>query len=128
MEEDLIKCGVEFCGKFFHQSCVEKISSTLPQDFKKNTIIIKDFVCPQHTCDECGITHTQPQKRLLMWRCFRCPKAFDLIHRPRDVHVLAAGIFLCITHTVTEESWPELPTSLMKQRLNKRKLGVQSLP
>lgn len=56
-----------------------------------------------------------------MWKCFRCPKAFDTQHRPRDVHVLIDNLFLCIRHIQEDEVWPELSTELQNEldQLNK---------
>jgi hypothetical protein len=118
LEEELVKCSVPFCGKFFHSSCLSKPAKGKKSAAKNN--FGTEVVCPLHTCESCGETQTQAKKRSLMWRCLRCPKAYDLKHRPRDVHVLAAGIFLCIKHTLEEECWPELSEKLL-ERVKKRK-------
>jgi hypothetical protein len=111
LENELVKCSVTHCGKFYHPNCV-------------NTSLESDsYVCKLHSCDSCGEVITNPSKRNSLWRCFRCPKAFDTKHRPRDVHVLAEGLFLCIRHTQEEEVWPEMSKSLA-DRLEKRNQQV----
>lgn len=119
MEEELFRCGIAFCGKFFHESCLPKTAEESSQGIT--------LVCPLHTCHNCGKTPPnihEAKKRSRIWRCFRCPKAYDLLHRPRDVHVLASGLFLCIEHTLEEESWPEVPSELIErvEQMRKRKL------
>jgi hypothetical protein len=108
LENELIKCSVKYCGKFYHPECVKTLTSS-----------DEDYVCKLHSCDSCGDVVTNPMKRQLLWRCFRCPKAFDSKHRPRDVHVLAEGLFLCIRHTQEEEVWPDMPKKLA-DRLEQR--------
>ena len=49
-----------------------------------------------------------------MWRCFRCPTAYDIKHRPRDVHIMTDGLFLCIRHVQEEEELPELSPDLFR--------------
>lgn len=113
IEHELVKCCVPHCGKFYHEKCVSR-SANAP-----------DFVCKLHCCDNCGDVVTSPAKRKQLWRCFRCPKAFDVKHRPRDVHVLADGLFLCIRHTQEEEVWPEISKELL-ERLEKQNKGIKS--
>lgn len=103
MENELVKCSVAYCGKFYHPSCVN------------TSIDTKNYVCKLHSCDACGDVVINPSKRNTLWRCFRCPKAFDSKHRPRDVHVLAEGVFLCIRHTQEEEIWPEMSKSIVER-------------
>ena len=104
LEKDLLKCDMRCCGKFYHSSCLPEVQIQADAN----------IICPLHSCTNCGENNQNSNKRSMLWRCFRCPKAYDLKHRPRDVHVLAAGIFLCIEHTVQKEIWPELPKSLEK--------------
>jgi len=100
IENELVKCSIPFCGKFYHSECV------------KTSVDSNNYVCKLHSCDSCGETVINPAKRKNLWRCFRCPKAFDSKHRPRDVHILAEGLFLCIRHTQEEETWPEISKEL----------------
>jgi hypothetical protein len=115
LENELLKCSVSHCGKFYHPNCV---NASLESD---------SYICKLHSCDSCGEVVTNPSKRNSLWRCFRCPKAFDSKHRPRDVHVLAEGLFLCIRHTQEEEVWPEMSKSLTEQ-LEKRNQQVTHSP
>lgn len=127
LDNELIQCGVEFCAKFFHSSCLPNKTTTSEtistEPNTKETVV----VCPLHICGTCGVSHTDVKKRSLIWRCFRCPKAYDLTHRPRDVHVLAPGIFLCIRHTINEESWPDLPDALVKRAKRRIQVSTQQL-
>jgi hypothetical protein len=112
IENELVKCKLPYCGKFYHPDC---LGVSIDKD---------NFYCKLHTCDTCGDTNTDPAKRKQLWRCFRCPKAFDSKHRPRDVHVLAEGLFLCIRHTQEEEVWPEISQQLLDRLQNKVSISL----
>ena len=79
-------CGVSSHGDFTplsnFSSCHESVSDLKKKDEKK--------------------------KRIILWRCFRCPVSYDLKHRPKDVHVITDGLFLCIRHIQEDEELPEL--------------------
>ena len=123
LEDELVPCGVKFCGKFYHASCLSDKSFHDPSSSGNASMI----VCPLHICGTCGVSHTDLKKRSLMLRCFRCPKAYDIMHRPRDVHVLSGNIFLCIKHTLIEETWPDLPDSLVKRAKSRIRVSKVTL-
>ena len=56
------------------------------------------------------------------WRCFRCPLAFDSSHRPKDVHIISEGLFLCIRHIQEDEDLPELTQELIRRIAVKERL------
>lgn len=74
-------------------------------------------ICPLHTCNECKvqILFAFSSKKNNMWRCFRCPLAYDFKHRPRDVHIISEGIFLCIRHIQEDEDLPQLSNDIFKK-------------
>ena len=74
-------------------------------------------ICPLHSCNECKVQtlFAFSSKKNNMWRCFRCPLAFDLKHRPRDVHIISDGIFLCIRHIQEDEDLPQLSNDIFKK-------------
>ena len=52
-------------------------------------------------------------------RCFRCPKAYHLKCRPRDLHNLSLGLFLCIAHVNEDFELPPLPPELNPVKRNR---------
>lgn len=90
-----------------------------------SSIVGDKFICKQHACDDCQENFVLPTKRKQLYRCFRCPKAYDAKHRPRDVHVLLNEIFLCIKHIQEDEIWPEMSAELkLKLELNQNKVTL----
>lgn len=81
-------------------------------------------VCARHTCNECKNTSTTPfnSMKVSWWRCFRCPLAFDSCHRPRDVHIISEGIFLCIRHIQEGEVLPEPNEDLFRRIAAKERM------
>jgi hypothetical protein len=81
-------------------------------------------VCARHTCAECKSTCMTPfnSKKVSWWRCFRCPLAFDSGHRPRDVHIISEGIFLCIRHIQEDEELPEPNEDLFRRIVAKERM------
>ena len=71
------------------------------------------LVCPVHACSGCGLAVADPSKRASMVRCFRCPKSFHLRCRPRDLHNLGSGLFLCISHVNEQGELPPMPPDLL---------------
>ena len=107
LEEDMIKCTLSFCGKYYHKKCMSTYQAG------------KASVCPLHTCAESGIVSTVPfsSDKSTLWRCFRCPVAYEAKKRPRDVHIITSGLFLCIRHVQEEEELPEVSPELFKTLL-----------
>jgi hypothetical protein len=77
-------------------------------------------ICDLHKCFECNDVVLEFKKKKDLCKCFRCPKAYDLKHRPRDVHVLGNEYFLCITHVNEEENMPEIGNDV-QEKMEKRK-------
>ena len=84
-------------------------------------------ICNLHFCNDCGEKCLQFQKRNSLCKCFRCPKAFDLKHRPRDVHILAGEYFLCIKHVNEDESVPELSKEVEEKIIKRNKVEFITL-
>lgn len=70
-------------------------------------------VCPIHSCGVCHKDMTDSSKRKNTLRCFKCPKSYHLSCRPRDLHSLGQGLFLCIAHVNEQENLPAMPTHLL---------------
>lgn len=100
-EAQLLKCSVEFCGKYYHPQCMGAGGEG-------------GQVCPIHTCGTCNETLLDPSKRRNTLRCFRCPKSFHMKCRPRDLHSLGQGLFLCIAHVSEQENLPALSAHLLR--------------
>lgn len=77
-------------------------------------------ICTLHRCHDCKDEVLDIKKKKDLLKCFRCPKAYDRKHRPRDVHVLGNEYFLCIQHVNEEENIPELGKDIM-EKMEKRK-------
>lgn len=73
-----------------------------------------DGICPLHVCAACGEVVSESSQRKTLVRCFRCPKAYHQKCRPRDVHNLGQGVFLCISHISENMELPPLPPELLR--------------
>lgn len=71
-------------------------------------------MCSLHVCAVCGEIVTENGLRNTLVRCFRCPKAYHQKCRPRDVHNLGLGVFLCIGHISENLELPPLPPELLR--------------
>ena len=78
-------------------------------------------ICDRHKCFECKESILDYKLRQELSKCFRCPKAFDIRHRPRDVHVLGGEYFLCIKHVNEEENMPEIGNDV-RAKMEKRNI------
>ena len=107
LEEDLIKCSLRFCGKYYHKRCMSTYKAG------------ETSICPLHSCAESGVVSTIPfsSNESNLWRCFRCPVAYESKRRPKDVHIITHGLFLCIRHVQEEEELPEIRQELFRTLL-----------
>ncbi len=133
IEEDLVKCSVPYCGKFYHSKvhcyishsifllCSKQLLNDQCMDEGEHS---SKNVCNLHRCCECAESCLQFHKRKSLWKCFRCPKAFDLKHRPRDVHIIAGEYFMCIKHVNEVEVVPEMGPEIKEKIMKRRKVCV----
>uniref|UniRef100_A0A7N6F7R4 Histone-lysine N-methyltransferase, H3 lysine-36 specific n=1 Tax=Anabas testudineus TaxID=64144 RepID=A0A7N6F7R4_ANATE len=91
---DVKRCIIPLCGKFYHNDCILAFSATQPHN--------KGLRCPLHVCLSCHITNPlnicSSKGRLA--RCVRCPVAYhanDNCMAAGSV-VLANNSFLCPNH------------------------------
>ncbi|KDO33269.1 hypothetical protein SPRG_02078 [Saprolegnia parasitica CBS 223.65] len=61
-----VACRAAGCGKFYHITCVKKLSLTRVLDDN-------GFICPLHTCAKCEGSHAASTHAI---QCMRCPKAY----------------------------------------------------
>ncbi|XP_064421578.1 histone-lysine N-methyltransferase NSD3 isoform X3 [Latimeria chalumnae] len=91
---DVKRCSVNACGRFFHESCARKYSTSMFES--------KGFRCPQHCCTTCSIDkdiHKASKGRMM--RCLQCPVAYhtgDSCVVAGSV-VLTPHIIICSDHS-----------------------------
>uniref|UniRef100_A0A3P8Z936 Nuclear receptor binding SET domain protein 2 n=1 Tax=Esox lucius TaxID=8010 RepID=A0A3P8Z936_ESOLU len=69
-EGEMRRCGVQHCGKFYHDACLRPNPLTVFDN--------KGFRCPLHTCLSCHYSCRSNPKasKGKMMRCLRCPVAY----------------------------------------------------
>ncbi|XP_030621396.1 histone-lysine N-methyltransferase, H3 lysine-36 and H4 lysine-20 specific [Chanos chanos] len=92
--QDVKRCIVPVCGKFYHMDCILKYTPTVPQN--------RGFRCSLHVCLSCFITNpANPcSSKGRLTRCVRCPVAYhanDYCMAAGSVP-LANNSFLCPNH------------------------------
>ncbi|ETE65799.1 Histone-lysine N-methyltransferase NSD3, partial [Ophiophagus hannah] len=68
-KNDVKRCSVNACGKFYHEACVRKFTTAVFES--------RGFRCPQHCCTACSMDkdiHKASKGRMV--RCLRCPIAY----------------------------------------------------
>ncbi|KAB5565367.1 hypothetical protein PHYPO_G00240510 [Pangasianodon hypophthalmus] len=93
-DEDVRRCMIPVCGKFYHMECIIKFAPTTQQN--------RGFRCSLHVCLSCYITNpTNPSSsKGRLTRCVRCPVAYhanDYCMAAGSVP-LANNSFLCPNH------------------------------
>uniref|UniRef100_A0A8C6J7F3 Histone-lysine N-methyltransferase, H3 lysine-36 specific n=1 Tax=Melopsittacus undulatus TaxID=13146 RepID=A0A8C6J7F3_MELUD len=92
--EDVKRCLLPLCGKYYHEACIQKYPPTVTQN--------KGFRCSLHICMTCHAanpTNISASKGRLM-RCVRCPVAYhsnDFCLAAGSV-VLASNSIICPNH------------------------------
>ncbi|ERE89640.1 histone-lysine N-methyltransferase NSD3 isoform 2 [Cricetulus griseus] len=92
--EDVKRCSVSVCGKFYHEACVRKFPTAIFES--------KGFRCPQHCCSSCSMEkdiHKASKGRMM--RCLRCPVAYhfgDACVAAGSVSV-SSHILICSNHS-----------------------------
>ncbi|XP_065546347.1 histone-lysine N-methyltransferase, H3 lysine-36 specific isoform X3 [Lathamus discolor] len=92
--EDVKRCLLPLCGKYYHEACIQKYPPTVLQN--------KGFRCSLHICMTCHAanpTNISASKGRLM-RCVRCPVAYhsnDFCLAAGSV-VLASNSIICPNH------------------------------
>ncbi|XP_074816242.1 histone-lysine N-methyltransferase, H3 lysine-36 specific isoform X3 [Natator depressus] len=92
--EDVRRCLLPLCGKYYHEECVQKYPPTVMQN--------KGFRCSLHICMTCHAANPanlSASKGRLM-RCVRCPVAYhanDFCLAAGTV-ILASNSIICPTH------------------------------
>ncbi|XP_061312721.1 histone-lysine N-methyltransferase, H3 lysine-36 specific isoform X3 [Pezoporus flaviventris] len=92
--EDVKRCLLPLCGKYYHEACIQKYPPTVMQN--------KGFRCSLHICMTCHAanpTNISASKGRLM-RCVRCPVAYhsnDFCLAAGSV-VLASNSIICPNH------------------------------
>ncbi|XP_060228425.1 histone-lysine N-methyltransferase, H3 lysine-36 specific isoform X2 [Meriones unguiculatus] len=92
--EDVKRCLLPLCGKFYHEDCVQKYPPTVTQN--------KGFRCPLHICITCHAanpTNVSASKGRLM-RCVRCPVAYHAndFCLAAGSKILASNSIICPNH------------------------------
>uniref|UniRef100_A0AAY4BSN1 Histone-lysine N-methyltransferase, H3 lysine-36 specific n=1 Tax=Denticeps clupeoides TaxID=299321 RepID=A0AAY4BSN1_9TELE len=92
--EDVRRCMIPVCGKFYHMDCILKYSPTISQN--------RGFRCSLHVCLSCFITNpANPSvSKGRLTRCVRCPVAYhanDYCMAAGSVQ-LANNSILCPNH------------------------------
>ncbi|OBS67073.1 hypothetical protein A6R68_04380, partial [Neotoma lepida] len=86
--QDVKRCSVSVCGKFYHEACVRKFPTAIFES--------KGFRCPQHCCSSCSVEKDiYKASKGRMMRCLRCPVAYHF----GDACV-AAGSVSVSSHTL----------------------------
>ncbi|XP_037398222.1 histone-lysine N-methyltransferase NSD2 isoform X1 [Pygocentrus nattereri] len=93
-DEDVRRCMIPVCGKFYHAECILKYTPTVPQN--------RGFRCALHVCLACYITNPNNPSisKGRLTRCVRCPVAYhanDYCMAAGSVP-LANNSFLCPNH------------------------------
>ncbi|XP_041515966.1 histone-lysine N-methyltransferase, H3 lysine-36 specific isoform X2 [Microtus oregoni] len=92
--EDVKRCLLPLCGKFYHEQCVQKYPPTVMQN--------KGFRCPLHICITCHAANpanVSASKGRLM-RCVRCPVAYHAndFCLAAGSKILASNSIICPNH------------------------------
>ncbi|TSP90471.1 Histone-lysine N-methyltransferase, H3 lysine-36 and H4 lysine-20 specific [Bagarius yarrelli] len=92
--EDVRRCMIPVCGKFYHMECIMKFTPTVQQN--------RGFRCSLHVCLSCYITNPNNPSisKGRLTRCVRCPVAYhanDYCMAAGSVP-LANNSFLCPNH------------------------------
>ncbi len=72
-EEFVTKCAVISCGRFYHDSCIQKDDRVRWVKDRKG---LQSFKCPQHYCRICKKSAAELQKQQPVIKCTRCPNAY----------------------------------------------------
>ncbi|TRZ01090.1 hypothetical protein DNTS_002697 [Danionella cerebrum] len=88
------RCGVLYCGRFYHEACVRLSELTVFEN--------RSFRCPLHTCLSChySVPATGKATRGKMMRCLRCPVAYhagDLCVAAGS-EVISSSAIVCTNH------------------------------
>ncbi|XP_023582240.1 histone-lysine N-methyltransferase, H3 lysine-36 specific isoform X2 [Trichechus manatus latirostris] len=92
--EDVKRCLLPLCGKFYHEECVQKYPPTVMQN--------KGFRCSLHICITCHAANpasvTASKGRLM--RCVRCPVAYHAndFCLAAGSKILASNSIICPNH------------------------------
>ncbi|KAM7141771.1 histone-lysine N-methyltransferase, H3 lysine-36 specific isoform 4-T4 [Molossus nigricans] len=92
--EDVKRCLLPLCGKFYHEECVQKYPPTVVQN--------KGFRCSLHICITCHAANpasVSASKGRLM-RCVRCPVAYHAndFCLAAGSKILASNSIICPNH------------------------------
>ncbi|XP_069332276.1 histone-lysine N-methyltransferase, H3 lysine-36 specific isoform X4 [Eulemur rufifrons] len=92
--EDVKRCLLPLCGKFYHEECVQKYPPTVMQN--------KGFRCSLHICITCHAANpasVSASKGRLM-RCVRCPVAYHAndFCLAAGSKILASNSIICPNH------------------------------
>ncbi|XP_012871531.1 PREDICTED: histone-lysine N-methyltransferase, H3 lysine-36 and H4 lysine-20 specific isoform X1 [Dipodomys ordii] len=92
--EDVKRCLLPLCGKFYHEECVQKYPPTVMQN--------KGFRCSLHMCITCHAANpasVSASKGRLM-RCVRCPVAYHAndFCLAAGSKILASNSIICPNH------------------------------
>lgn len=92
--EDVKRCLLPLCGKFYHEDCVQKYPPTVVQN--------KGFRCSLHICITCHAANpssVSASKGRLM-RCVRCPVAYHAndFCLAAGSKILASNSIICPNH------------------------------
>ncbi|XP_037679054.1 histone-lysine N-methyltransferase, H3 lysine-36 specific isoform X1 [Choloepus didactylus] len=92
--EDVKRCLLPLCGKFYHEECVQKYPPTVTQN--------KGFRCSLHICITCHAANpasVSASKGRLM-RCVRCPVAYHAndFCLAAGSKILASNSIICPNH------------------------------
>lgn len=92
--EDVKRCSVSVCGKFYHEACVRKFPTAIFES--------KGFRCPQHCCSSCCVERDIYKAcKGRMMKCLRCPVAYhvgDACVAAGSVSV-SSHILICSNHS-----------------------------
>ncbi|XP_078087311.1 uncharacterized protein LOC144505206 [Mustelus asterias] len=93
-ENDVKRCLMPLCGKFYHMDCIKKYPTTVLQN--------KGFRCSIHVCLACyACNPTNPRaSKGRMMRCVRCPVAYHASDNclAAGCVVLASNSIICTNH------------------------------
>ncbi|KAJ1090786.1 hypothetical protein NDU88_003915 [Pleurodeles waltl] len=85
---DVKRCSVGSCGRYYHEVCVRKFSTTVIEG--------RGFRCPQHCCTTCSLEKDlQKAGKGRMMRCLRCPTAYH-----SGDSCIAAGSLFVSSHLI----------------------------
>ncbi|XP_070294624.1 histone-lysine N-methyltransferase, H3 lysine-36 specific-like [Salvelinus sp. IW2-2015] len=99
--DDVKRCMVPVCGKFYHNECILKHTPTQPQS--------KGVRCSLHVCLSCHITNplNPCSSKSRLTRCVRCPVAYhanDYCMAAGSI-ALANNSFLCPNHFTPRKNY-----------------------